>query len=474
MVNKFAPDALPQRKGAKHTHFVSSGNVPTTLDGVQVHLSPTEREHLFSAPNEEGPEFRRLRRFGLLLSRYGLVDKNRFVKRKGFSHDLATTAERIVAMEAYKKVFGGDPTIGVANVQPLVTLLNTPNPSRGILTAALGYSGTKAGEDILAGITNEETRDYVREGMERVASYADHYARGVMEHINKSGRSSARWANRYYEMLCDIITDSTSRVERKYIGRKAQQDRQMREALKPSTKGSLSRRTEAQMYGNRLKRGGKPIVREIVPSLDGWAHALLEKLPLTLPHTGRKGRKLIPMPYGKSIRFIVREDTDPEQRVFARKTRATGGIVVVDCSGSMSFGVEDLDRIMAATAGATVLCYSSGRESEGGANIWLVAKGGRRTSVLPDFPGNNGVDGPALEYGLSLRRHNEPVVWISDTQVTGAGDICSNLLRDWCLDFCHKHGIHITRNSHTAASLLRKLQLGQKPTPTNYKLIRER
>jgi hypothetical protein len=232
-------------------------------------------------------------------------------------------------------------------------------------------------------------------------------------------------------------------------------------------RGSLDRRTEQDMLGKRRQEAGKPVLREIVPSIDGWCLALLEKMPLTLPHTGRKGRKLIPMPYGKSIRFIVREDTDPEQRVFSRKSRATGGIVIVDCSGSMSFGTEDLDRIMAATAGATVLCYSSGNEPEG-PNIWQVARGGRRTSTLPYFPGNNGVDGPALEYGVSLRRHNEPVVWVSDTHVTGTGDRASSVLRDWCLDFCNKHNIYIVGTSHRAATLLRKLQLGQKVERTKY------
>lgn len=472
MANKFAPDALPQRKGAKHSHFVSSGIVPTTMDGVLVQLSPTEREHLYSVPNEEGPEFRRLRRFGLLLSRYGLVDKNRFTKRTGFAQDVATTAERVVATGAYGKVFGGDPTIGVANVQPLVSLLNTPRPSRSIITAALAYSGTKAGEDILAGIKDEEAREHVKSGMETVVAYSEHYVNGIMEHINKSGRHHSRWANRYYENLCDAINNSTSRVERRYIGTAAQREREQSATLKPLKQGSLARRTEGQMYGKRTKYNDGPILREIIPSLDGWDHALLEKLPLTLPHTGRKGRKLVPMPYGKSIRFIAREDTDPEQRVFARKTRSKGGIVVVDCSGSMNFDTSDLDRIMASTAGATVLCYSAGRT--GKANIWQVARGGRRTSRLPDFPGDNGVDGPALEYGLSLRRHNEPVVWVSDTQVTGRGDIASSILRDWCLDFCHRHGIHIVRDSHRAANVLRQLQLGQKVKPTDYKRLKER
>ncbi len=469
---RFAPDSLEQRKGAKHSRFVTTGSVPTSLDGVQIHLSSTEREHMFSAPNEEGPEFRRLRRFGLLLSRYGLVDKNRFVKRRDRSHEIVTVAERLVATYAYRKVFGGDPTIGVANVQPLVSMLNTPTPSHSVIVAALAYAGTQAGRDIVAGIKDEELRAHVENSMENVWRSADWYSETIMRKVNKEGKGNARHANTCYDHICSSIDGISTSIEARYKhqrGIKEQQESQ--QGVKGN--GSLKRRTEQQMYGKRVARNGKPFLRQIVPSLDGWAHALLDKMPLTLPHTGRKGRKLIPMPYGKSIRFIVREDTDPEQRVFARKTRSKGGVVIVDCSGSMSFTSEHLDTIMAATAGATVLCYSSGNEPEG-ANIWLVARGGRRTSILPNFPGNNGVDGPALELGVSMRRHNEPVVWVSDTAVTGRGDVASGFLRDWCLDFCAKHEITIVRHAEQAATTLRKIQLGQRPDRTNYKKLKAR
>ena len=173
---RFAPDSMEQRKGAKHSRFVTTGSVPTSLDGVQIHLSSTEREHMFSAPNEEGPEFRRLRRFGLLLSRYGLVDKNRFVKRKDKSHEIVTVAERLVATYAYKKVFGGDPTIGVANVQPLISMLNSPTPSHSVIVAALAYAGTQAGRDIVAGIKDDDLRAHVENSMENAWRSVDCYA----------------------------------------------------------------------------------------------------------------------------------------------------------------------------------------------------------------------------------------------------------------------------------------------------------
>jgi hypothetical protein len=440
------------------------GAWPTTLDGVSVVLSDSEKPHMYSAPEAEGPEFRRLRRFGLLLSRYGLVDKNKFARKRDIPLDIVTCAERVVATNAYKEIYGGDPTIGTTNLAPLAAMLSQPHCPPTTIAHALSYVGTQAFDQLCDMVTNPHVKSDLQEVKEDYSRFFTHRAQDIKAYINKHGAGNTRYSNGQYEDLCshlmrgvDRMTSLANHRETIEQQRRAHQQRQLRGNDK------LKRNTPDKLEGKRIpQRGNRPVLREIVPSIEGWCSALLEKMPLTLPHTGRKGRKLIPVPQGKSIRFISREDTDPEQRVFSRKTRSKGGVVIVDCSGSMSFGTEDLDRIMAATAGATVLCYSSGQEPNG-ANIWLVAQNGRRTSRLPRFPGNNGVDGPALEYGLSLRKHNEPVVWISDTRVTGIGDSVSERLRDWCLAFCDRHNVYITPNSYEAATLLRRIQTGKRP-----------
>lgn len=461
---RFAPEALDVRKKAKHNRYESMGAMPTTLDGVSVVLSDSEKPHMYSAPEAEGPEFRRLRRFGLLLSRYGLVDKNKFARKRDLPLDIVTCAERVVATNAYREVYGGDPTIGTTNLAPLAAMLSQPKCPPSTIAHALSYMGTQAYQQLCDMVTNP----LVKDDLEHVAgSYNSSFAYRAMSikaYINKQGNSNTRYTNNQYESLCNMLMNGVNHMESQANQREAmEQQRQADKQRRLRGNDRLKRNTPDKLEGKRIpQQGNKPALREIVPTLNGWCQALLEKMPLTLPHTGRKGRKLIPVPQGKSIRFIAREDTDPEQRVFARKTRSKGGIVIVDCSGSMSFDTEDLDRIMAATAGATVLCYSSGNEPQG-ANIWLVAQNGRRTSRLPYFPGNNGVDGPALEYGLSLRRHNEPVVWISDTRVTGEHDAASEQLRDWCLAFCDRHDVYITPNSYEAATLLRRIQMGKRP-----------
>ena len=465
---RFAPEALSVRKGAKHNTFESSGALPTSLDGVVVTLTPTTQAHEYSAPMEEGDAMRRLRRYGLMLSRYGLVNKRKFAHRTNTSIEAVSTAERIVASTLYTKVFGDDPTIGTVNLTPLAELLDRPDPSPSAMAAALSYVGTQAQYQLLEMIKTPHVREILESNYRDLGFYAEREPYKVQYYINKEGKNATRSANNAYERLVMRIKREVEwgqHMVASHLNRMAEEEASKRkQAQEAMGKDNLDRRNEQELNGRRFPHGADPkrVMRQIVPAIDGWATPILEKLPLTIPHTGRKGRKLVPMSYGKSIKFIAREDTDPEQRVFARKTRAIGGVVVVDCSGSMSLDDNDLRMIMDAACGATVICYSGGG-GVGEPNIWLVASRGRRTSTLPYFPGNNSVDGPALEVGMSMRRHNEPVVWITDTHVTGAGDICSTTLRDWCLLYAGRHNIHIVRRPEEAATLLRSFQNGSRP-----------
>lgn len=469
---RFAPEALSVRKGAKHNNFESSGNLPTSLDGVNVVLSPTAAEHQYSAPVEEGDAMRRLRRYGLMLSRYGLMDKRKMATKANASIELVNAAERIVATRLYQTVFGEDPTVGTVNLVPLAQILDRDEPSPSAIAAAMCYVGTQAATDLVALIKNEKVREVLESNYRDLVWYSEYYSKDVQRYINADGSVATRRANSAYRSLINAIKRevewSRGMLERNRVEKEAKQARESAQAHQPSNKDTYSRRTEQELNGRRFVKG-KRVLRQIIPAIDGWATPILEKLPLVSPHTGRKGRKIVPEAYGKDIRFISREDTDPEQKIFGRYVRATGGVVVVDCSGSMSLDEEDLRNIMDASAGTTVICYSADYSKPEDPNIWLVASRGRRASKLPEFPGGNGVDGPALEVGVSMRRHNEPIIWITDTRVTGARDRASDALRDWCLMYAGRHNIHIVRQPEEAATLLRQFQMGAKPKRRKYK-----
>lgn len=156
-------------------------------------------------------------------------------------------------------------------------------------------------------------------------------------------------------------------------------------------------------------------------------------------------------------RRVVRPDrllTDPGRRMFERPARSTGGIVVVDQSGSMAMPAADLERLLAAAPGAYVLAYSHAPGSSGVPNAWVLADRGRAASVVR--PGNvgNGVDGPALRHALSRRRRGEPVVWVCDGQVTDSGDHADAQLAAQCARLVVRHGIAMVASIDEALELL--------------------
>jgi len=183
------------------------------------------------------------------------------------------------------------------------------------------------------------------------------------------------------------------------------------------------------------------------------------ELPLT--HTGKLGRKVIYTDTGRAIKNIGRLFSDPEERIFTRKTRALGAVVVIDCSGSMSLCEGDIDEMIKVSAGATVLCYSSdSAPSHDNPNAYVVARKGRRVRKLPYFHGGNGCDAPALMYGIKVLRESsrQPVIWISDEMVTGKGDSGGMSLREETNRIKQRYGVIVCGTNHQAIQTLKKLQ----------------
>ena len=158
--------------------------------------------------------------------------------------------------------------------------------------------------------------------------------------------------------------------------------------------------------------------------------------------------------------------TDPYRRIFQRKTRALGGVVVFDCSGSMSLDDDDIRSVMKAAAGMSIVAYSAGdgEHDETYGNIHLIAKNGRQMRGLPEFPGDNGVDLPALKWAyFNLRLNSKsPVIWVSDGQVTGDGSKSNEALHRETKAFNRAKGIKRVNSPDEAVRLLRKLQKGQR------------
>lgn len=170
--------------------------------------------------------------------------------------------------------------------------------------------------------------------------------------------------------------------------------------------------------------------------------------------TGKIATKRTAANVGKKPRRLSRALTDPQRRVFDKRTRTNGGVVVVDMSGSMRLSTDDVDAILKAAGGATVLGYSNVGSHR--ANVWLIAHNGHRATVYPEYGANNDVDAPALRYAASLRKNrHDPFIWVSDGRAYHDGNSFTRASAREIDDLVRKHGIH---NAPDAEAAVRELQ----------------
>jgi hypothetical protein len=219
---------------------------------------------------------------------------------------------------------------------------------------------------------------------------------------------------------------------------------EMGKILKPEEGKETEEQASVKMDNDPEGDPGFPVATNkagkfAVPVLD-------TSIPLTKDVKGYLHRKKRGMMYGKRIMYPSRLLTDPQRRVFGQKVKATGGVVVIDVSGSMSLGIDDVNAILDAAPGAFVIAYSHGgswRSAKGEPNITILADRGKQVHHLDDkmFRGGNGVDGPALEFAMKHRKSSEPMLWVSDGYVTDSSDGTSVELQMLVARYCLKNRI---------------------------------
>jgi hypothetical protein len=201
------------------------------------------------------------------------------------------------------------------------------------------------------------------------------------------------------------------------------------------------RRLRREAFGGNGAGSGPGRMRISKPTL---IHACA-----AVPRGVTRGRRLAAE--GTELREIARYASD--QKVFTVRAprRRGGGSVLIDTSGSMSLGSNDIDKIIARAPEATLVAIYSGRESEG--ELRIVVRDGKRISVegLSPFGPSNVVDLPALEW---LAKQPKPRIWISDGNVTGVNDMPSRGIRARCKDVCRRSRIQRVDNAAAAAKLL--------------------
>lgn len=432
-----APEALGKRPELDHNRY-ESGGTPLDFDGVSVSFGTPTKPHSYQAPTGDGLTSRRLRRFALTLSRFQLPNSKQLAKRWKVRPSSVKYAEQIFAITAYKQAFDDDPTIGTMSVDVLATMLNEPSPNSELFSKALSYVDTEAFAILLQDLQNPEVADLL-------INYGAHIR-------SCYGINSWRWKQTTEINSSDALRRRRARANYKDLAKEIDRLSLMGEQHIKAQEKAEQEVGESYEYGN-----GK----EYTDGSNRWYPLYVSKPELPLAHTGKLGRRVMYTDTGRAIKNIGRLFSDPEERIFTRKTRALGAVVVIDCSGSMSLSEKDIDDMISVSAGATVLCYSSdSRPSHDNPNAYIVARKGRRVRKLPYFHGGNGVDAPALMYGIKVLRESsrQPVIWISDEMVTGIGDGGSISLREETNRIKQRYGVIVCSNADIAIRKLKQLQ----------------
>ena len=434
-----APEVLPNRPLLKVNSYESDGEA-YSIDSVGVTFgSGPKSKNRYIAPTGLSNVAETLRRYVLIRSRYSLPDVDKYAKRWGVSPATIHAANRILSNHRYIHTFGEDPSIGTSEVKVLASVLGEGDPPKQALLALIAHQGTRAYYDALRLVGDPLLETDLSEMYRSIDYYMyDRHLVNYLPRINSDRSDYRKQGLKYWKWFALRLEELINN----------QRDTQ------------ADRREE----GDKVEEG-EPKVHPKPRDLQGrWEPLVVSKPELSVNHTGKLGRRVIAADSGREPRYINRIVTDPERRIFSRKTRALGGVVVIDCSGSMCLSEDDLDRLLKASSGATVLCYSGGYNHPTKPNVWVVARKGRMMRTLPEFPGDNAVDGPAIVYASTLRDNGgQPLIWVSDGYVTGinTGTGDEKLQKD--MDYIkRRHRVIQVETVQEAEALMKRLQGGRR------------
>ena len=436
--NIVAPEVLPDRPLLKENTYASNGEA-YSIDSVGVSFSATaKKKHLVTAPTGDSDVAETLRRYVLIRSRYDLPEARKYAKRWSVSEAAIEAGCRVLANARYFHTFGKDPSIGTTETTILARVLSEGNPPKPAILSAINHAGTHAFTELMHAVTDKKLAGELLTFESQVLSYIyDYDLAHRLTMINSKSKVQQKRAIKDWSWFVQAI----DRMSNEQVNE--QQDRR------------------AKKRDVQAPHRSYPINSDLVGD---WEPLVVSKPELSINHTGKLGRRVIASDSGREIRYLNRMVSDPDKRVFSRKTRALGGVVVIDASGSMHLSEDDLDRLLKASAGATVLMYSGGYNNPNKPNAWVIARKGRMVRRLPEVPGDNACDGPALIYAASLRdRGSQPVIWVSDGYVTGinSGHTNTNLRKD-IENIIRKHRIVRVDHVQEAEKLMKRLQGGSR------------
>jgi hypothetical protein len=215
-----------------------------------------------------------------------------------------------------------------------------------------------------------------------------------------------------------------------------------------------------------VQRKAKDVLKQNIGTrgIGEWLPLCLKRMPMSITVPGAIGRKRVASNMGRNPRRMHRLLTDPDKRIFDKYVKAIGGVVLIDCSGSMRLSKEDVRDIMLAAPGCTVIGYS-GSYSKHRDNTFILGEKGKICNELPRFWGGNGNDLPAIQYAVSLRQNSKtPVIWVTDGMVyrpAGGGEYDQRE----CAAYAQKNRVHMEHSPQQAVNFLNGLKKGNAYKP---------
>jgi hypothetical protein len=208
------------------------------------------------------------------------------------------------------------------------------------------------------------------------------------------------------------------------------------------------------------KFGKRP---DLVERMKPFYDLVVSKPDRTLGHSGRMGRSKKSEQFGRNLTRPHNYYGDNERRVFTRYASGNGAVILLDLSGSMSLSTEQVDQMIEACHGSTIIGYSQG--IVGQPNCWVIAHNNTRMRGVPNRAGGNGVDVPAMLYADTYRRTRTPLIWVSDGHATGINDDMNEQVLEATAKTVLDLNIHQVTDIEEALKIMEQMQRGKNPTP---------
>lgn len=238
-------------------------------------------------------------------------------------------------------------------------------------------------------------------------------------------------------------------------------------AEKDNEEKDLSENKDKSLDREAIQEKAKQIINSGIGArgIGQWAPLHVKRMPMSITIPGAIGRKRVASNMGRNPRRMHRLITDPNKRIFDKYVKAVGGVVLIDCSGSMRLSKEEVRDMMTAAPGCTVIAYSSSGYG-GKDNTFILGEKGKICNELPRFWGGNGNDMPAIQFAVSQRQNSKtPVIWVTDGMVYRPGGGGEYDERE-CAEYARKHRVHMEYNPQGAIKFLQELQRGTAYKPS--------